>query len=327
MRQAGRYLPEYRAVRDRYDFLTLCRTPELAAKVTLQPLTAIGVDAAIIFSDIMVIPEAMGMGLQMVESKGPVLDSPIRSTSQIDALAIPDPSEKLDYVMEAIRLTRKELGNKSPIIGFAGAPWTLFSYMVQGQGSKDFRHPKTMVYQDPALAHRMLEKITLAVGDYLAAQIEAGADAVQIFDTWGGLLPPQNLEEFSLGYIARIIERLSTLDAPIIVFAKDCGYALTEISRTRCDVVSIDWKVNIGSARQEIGAAVALQGNLDPVVLYTSPERVAQEASLILKQYGMGEGHIFNLGHGILPDVPVENVKALVRAVGEQSPRYHTRES
>lgn len=324
MRQAGRYLPEYRAVRERYDFLTLCRTPELASEVTIQPVDIIGVDAAIIFSDIMVVPEAMGMNLELIESRGPVLEDPIRSAAQADALVIPDPVDKLRYMLDAITLTRKNLGGRVPLIGFAGAPWTLFSYMVEGEGSKNFRNAKAMLFSEPLLAHRMLEKITTAVAEFLAAQIEAGADAVQIFDSWGGNLAPGMFAEFSANYMTNIVERLHRYDVPVIVFALRCSQSLDILAGTGCDVLGIDWHISMAKAKHAVGAKVALQGNLDPAMLYAPPERIREGVREVLQGFGPGPGHIFNLGHGILPDVPVEHVKALVRFVKEESPRYHS---
>jgi uroporphyrinogen decarboxylase len=326
MRQAGRYLPEYRAVRDRYDFLTMVKTPELAAEVTVQPVDLIGVDAAILFSDIMTIPEAMGMSLEMVEGKGPVLGDPVRTASAVESLAVPDPSVELRYVLDAIRITQGELDGRVPLIGFSGSPWTLFTYMVEGSGSKNFVYAKTMVYREPQLARRLLSKITRAVGDYLIAQAEAGADALQIFDTWGGILTPGDYGEFSLDYMAHIVERLRPYDVPIIVFSKDCAYAAADVAAAGCDVVGVDWTADIGAVRETVGDGAALQGNLDPVLLFASPERIREGVVDVLARVarsGNGDAHVFNLGHGILPETPVDNVRALVRAVAEESPRYH----
>jgi len=326
MRQAGRYLPEYRAVRGRHDFRTMVPTPERAAEVTVQPVDLIGVDAAILFSDIMTIPEAMGMSLEMVESRGPVLGDPIRSAAQVEALAVPDPADELGYVLDAIRVTRASLGGRGPLIGFSGSPWTLFTYMVEGSGSRNFVHAKTMVYREPQLARRLLGKITRAVGDYLIAQAEAGADAVQIFDTWGGILTPADYKEFSLEYMAHIVERLRPYDLPIILFSKDCSYAAADIAAAGCDVVGVDWGADIGVVREAVGDSVALQGNLDPVLLFSTPDRIRDGVIDVLEKaatLGSGDGHVFNLGHGILPETPVANVRALVQAVAEESPRYH----
>ncbi|MBI5216024.1 MAG: uroporphyrinogen decarboxylase [Ignavibacteriae bacterium] len=324
MRQAGRYLPEYRAVRAKADFLTLCKTPELAAEVTIQPVDLVDVDAAIIFSDILVVPEAMGMELLVEENKGgPRFPSPLRSASDIEKLAIPDSNEKLKYVMDALRLTRQRLNGRVPLIGFSGSPWTLASYMVEGKGSKNFRFIKELIYNEPILAHKLLGKIASSVASYLNAQIEAGAQAVQIFDTWGGILTQDAFEEFSLRYIKQIIAELKHDGVPVIVFCKDCGHSLTKIASSGCDVVGLDWTIEIGQARTQVGDKVALQGNMDPTVLYAKPERIRQEVKNILSKYGKGTGHIFNLGHGILPDVPVEHVKEFVQAVKEESVIYH----
>lgn len=323
MRQAGRYLPEYRAVRDRYDFLTMVKTPELAAEVTVQPVELIGVDAAILFSDIMTVPEAMGMHLEMVENRGPVLSDPIRTAAAIDALAVPDPADELRYVTDAVAATRAALDGRVPLIGFSGSPWTLFAYMVEGSGSKNFVHAKTMAYREPELAHRLLAKIAGAVGDYLVAQVEAGADAVQVFDTWGGILTPGDYAEFSLQYMGRIVERLRPCGVPIILFSKDCSHSADAIAATGCDVVGVDWRADIGAVRNAVADRAALQGNLDPVLLFATPERIREGVADVLTRFGKGGGHVFNLGHGILPQTPVDNVRALIRAVAEVSPRFH----
>jgi uroporphyrinogen decarboxylase len=320
MRQAGRYLPEYRAVRAGTDFLTLCKTPELASKVSIQPVDILDVDACIIFSDILVVPEAMGMKLFMEEGKGgPRFEHPIRSRADIENLCIPDPNQELRYVMDALRLTRKNLNGRVPLIGFAGSPWTLAAYMVEGSGSKSFDILKELIVKHPADAHALLEKITASASAYLNAQIEAGAQAIQIFDTWGGLLQPENFKEFSLHYIEKTLAGVHHADVPAIVFCKDCGHSLEAISQTGCEVVGLDWTVDIGEARRMIGNSVALQGNMNPHVLYSSPEIIRKEAEVIINKFGNGTGHIFNLGHGILPDVPVEHAKALVQAVKELS--------
>jgi len=325
MRQAGRYLPEYRAVRAKVDFLTLCKTPELAAEVSIQPVDIIGVDACIIFSDILVVPEAMGMKLYVEEGKGgPRFDNPIRSRSDINNLAVPDPNRELKYVMDALRLTRKNLNNRVPLIGFAGSPWTLATYMVEGKGSKNFRAMKEMIYTHPKDAHVLLEKLARTVAAYLSAKIEAGAQAVQIFDTWGGILPPDEFREFSLRYIEQVLKLIKRNGAPTIVFCKDCGHSIEAIADTGCDVVGLDWSIDIARARMMIGSYAALQGNLDPTMLYAPPDRIREGVKKVLEKFGKGSGHIFNLGHGILPDIPVENAKAFVQAVKEESIRYHT---
>ena len=323
MRQAGRYLPEYRAVREKSDFLTMCKTPELATEVTLQPIDLIGVDAAIIFSDILVIPEAMGMELQMHEGKGPVFPKPIRSESDANELKIVDPTVDLKYVMDAISLTKKELNGRVPLIGFSGAPWTLLTYMVEGRGSKNFAEVKKMIYNNPKLAHKLLSMISDAVTDYLNAKIEAGADALQIFDTWGGILTPNDFNEFSLQYIQKIISKLKRKEEPVIVFAKGVHYNLEGLANIGADVIGLDWTMDLGKVRSQVGDKVALQGNLDPTKLYSSEDSIRKEATKILESFGKGSGHIFNLGHGILPDVPPANAKLLVDFVKEESKKYH----
>ncbi len=323
MRQAGRYLPEYRAVRQKYDFLTMCKTPELAAEVTLQPIDLIGVDAAIIFSDILVIPEAMGMHLEMHEGRGPVFPHPIRNEGDAKSLKKIDPGVDLKYVLDAVALTKKELNRRVPLIGFSGSPWTLLAYMVEGQGSKSFSKLKHLIYTNPELAHSLLDKIADAVAAYLCAKIEAGVDAVQIFDTWGGLLSQDDFEEFSLQYISKIISQVKEKEVPVIMFAKGVHFHLENLAASGADVLGLDWTMNIGDVRKKIGDKVALQGNLDPTVLYAGHAKIRAEAEKVLKSFGKGSGHIFNLGHGILPDVPPENLKALVDFVKAESGRYH----
>lgn len=324
MRQAGRYLPEYRAVRSKVDFLTLCKTPELAAEVTIQPVDLVDVDAAIIFSDILVVPEAMGMELFVEEGRGgPRFASRIENRADIMNLAVPDPADRLGYVMDALRLVRRELDGRVPLIGFSGSPWTLACYMTEGRGSKGFERTLGMLKESPADLHLLLDKLTGTVISYLRAKVEAGAQVLQIFDTWGGILPKEQFEEFSLRYIARIVSELPVAEVPVIVFCKDCGHSLREIAGTGCQVVGLDATVNIGKARQEIGEKVALQGNLEPRTLYAMPEVIRQEAGQILESFGNGTGHIFNLGHGILPDIPVDHVRELVRFIKQESETYH----
>lgn len=320
MRQAGRYLPEYRAVREKHDFLTMCKTPELAAEVTVQPIDIIGTDAAILFSDILVIPEAMGMHLELIESKGPVFDSPIRDAAAIDGLLTEGIVDRLGYVLDAIRVTKERLAGRVPLIGFSGSPWTLATYMVEGKGSKNFDVVKAFIYREPELAHRLLQKLADSVIGYLNAKIRAGCDAVQIFDTWAGILSPSDFEEFSLKYIRYICENLETNGAPVIVFAKGVS-SYKALAATRCDALGVDWTKEIGDVRAEIGGAKALQGNLDPTVLFAPKERIRQEVARVLASYGDGPGHIFNLGHGILPTTPVENAKYLVECLRELSAR------
>ena len=326
MRQAGRYLPEYRAIRAKVDFLTLCKTPELASEVSLQPVNIIGVDACIIFSDILVVPEAMGMKLFVEEEKGgPRFKNPIRTRADINTLAVPDPNRELKYVMDAVRLTRKNLNDRVPLIGFAGSPWTLATYMVEGEGSKNFRSIKELIYSNPKDAHVLLDKLARTVAAYLSAKIEAGAQAVQLFDTWGGILPPEEFKEFSLRYIEQVLKLIKRNGAPTIVFCNNCGHSIEAIADTGCDVVGLDWSIDIAKARMMIGSYTALQGNLDPAMLYTSPDRIREGVKKILEKYGEGSGHIFNLGHGILPDTPVEHAKTFVQAVKEESVKYHRR--
>jgi uroporphyrinogen decarboxylase len=323
MRQAGRYLPEYRAVREKSDFLTMCKTPELATEVTLQPIDLIGTDAAIIFSDILVIPEAMGMELEMIESKGPVFHKPIRNEQDAAQLKTIDPHKDLKYVLDAVSLTKKELNGRVPLIGFSGSPWTLLTYMVEGKGSKTFSEIKKLIYTNPKLAHSLLDKIAVAAADYLSAKIEAGADAVQIFDTWGGILSPSDYSEFSLQYITKIISMIKRDKEPVIVFSKGVHNNFPEIAASGADVVGLDWTMDMAKVKAEIGGKVALQGNLDPTVLYGTKERIKEEAEKVLASFGKGSGHIFNLGHGILPDIKPENLKTLVDYIKQESHRYH----
>ncbi len=323
MRQAGRYLPEYRAVREKADFLTMCKTPELAAEVTIQPVDIIGVDAAIIFSDILVIPEAMGLVLEMHEGKGPIFHNPVRDETGAKALMKIDPEKDLKYVMDAVKLTKKELDGRVPLIGFSGSPWTLLTYMVEGKGSKNFAHVKRLIYNNPGLAHRILEQITDAVAEYLSAKIEAGVDAVQIFDTWGGILSQHDFKEFSLSYIEKVISKINRQKEPVIVFAKGVHFNLQDLAGCGADVLGLDWTMDIGEVRRTIGDRVALQGNLDPTVLFAEKEVVRSEAKRVLESYGNGSGHIFNLGHGILPNMDPEKAKALVQFVKEESFIFH----
>jgi len=323
MRQAGRYLPEYRAIREKTDFLTLCKTPELAAEVTIQPVDLIGVDAAILFSDILVIPEAMGMKLEIVESRGPTFDNPVRSLDDLDRLQTDGLVERLKYVFDAIRLTKERLADRVPLIGFAGAPWTLATYMVEGKGTKNFDQIKRFIYNEPLAAHALLEKLSDAVVEYLNEKIRSGCDAVQIFDTWASVLSPTDLEEFSLRYISYICDRLETNGAPVIVFAKGV-YDINRLAGLKCDVIGIDWTIYIDAARDAAGGK-AIQGNLDPCVLFASKEKIEAEAERILERFGNRPGHIFNLGHGILPTTPPENAKFLVDRVKQLSVKYHER--
>lgn len=323
MRQAGRYLPEYRAVRKEVDFLTLCKTPQLAAEVTLQPVDLIGVDAAIIFSDILVIPEAMGMNLEIFEGKGPVFERPVETESDINKLIDIDPFIDLDYVLDAISMTKMELKNRVPLIGFSGSPFTLMTYMVEGRSSKNFAKVKNLIYTEPKLAHKLLTKLSKAVTAYLNAQIDAGADAVQIFDTWGGILSPELYLEFSLKYMKEIIAGIKSTHVPVIVFSKGIHHNLKSIVDTGADVIGLDWTMDLGQVRKELKGKVALQGNLDPTVLYSDEKVIKEEVKKVLKSYGEGTGHIFNLGHGILPDIDPAKAKFLVDTVKKESAKYH----
>ena len=325
MRQAGRYLPEYLETRKRAnDFLTLCKTPELACEVTLQPLARFDLDAAILFSDILTIPDAMGLGLYFSEGEGPKFKHPIRDAKAIEQLAIPDPNDELSYVMDAVSLIRRELDGKVPLIGFAGSPWTLATYMVEGGPSKNFSKIKGLMFDQPRLLFKLLEKITEAVTVYLNAQIAAGAQAIMVFDTWGGVLSSRDYMQFSLAYMQQIVENITNKDVPIILFTKDGNEWLENIAATGCDAVGLDWKLPIGLARQRIGDQVALQGNMDPCVLYASPDRIREEVASILASFGHGNGHVFNLGHGIHQHIDPENVAVFIDAVHSLSAKYHT---
>jgi uroporphyrinogen decarboxylase len=323
MRQAGRYLPQYREVREKADFLTMCKTPELAAEVTIQPIDIIGVDAAILFSDILVIPEAMGMKLEMIDSKGPKLFDPIRNADDVTKYKSIDPYRDLKYVLEAVSLTKKELNGKVPLIGFSGSPWTLLTYMVEGGGSKNFSEIKKFIYNQPNAAHKILNILADSIADYLSAKIESGVNAVQIFDTWGGILSPSEFLEFSLEYIIKIISKIKRTDEPVIIFAKGVHHNLEKLAYSGADVVGLDWTMNIGEVKNKLGGKVALQGNLDPAILYASKEKIKLETIKILESFGNGSGHVFNLGHGILPDVSSENAKFLVDTVKNESKKFH----
>ena len=326
MRQAGRYLPEYRATRQQAgSFLRLCKTPELACEVTLQPLRRFDLDAAILFSDILTIPDAMGLGLSIVENEGPRFERCIRNTADLNRLGDPDPETELRYVMDAMRLIRHELDNRVPLIGFAGSPWTLATYMVEGAPSKEFAHIKGMLYQDPGLLHALLRKLAQNVANYLTAQAAAGAQVLMIFDTWGGTLTPPAFREFSLAYMTDIIAALRTagVDAPVIVFTKGGGLWLEDIAASGCDAVGVDWTTDLRDARARVGDRVAVQGNLDPAILTAAPEVVRREAAAVLARYGSGPGHVFNLGHGIQPHADPDNLRVLVDSVHDLSRAYH----
>ena len=329
MRQAGRYLPEYLKTRaEAGSFMDLCQTPELACEVTLQPLRRFSLDAAIIFSDILTIPDVMGLKLYFVAGEGPKFEHPLQSADDIRKLPSPDVNESLGYVMDAISLTRRELGGKVPLIGFSGSPWTLATYMIEGGSSKTFSKAKKLIYQDPEIAHQLLEKLAVTVTDYLNAQIEAGAQAVQIFDTWGGALSAQAYQDFSLRYMAQIVSGLKRENegrrVPVILFSKGCNTQLERLADTGCDALGVDWTVSLSEARNRVGDRVALQGNLDPSVLLASKKVIRREVSETLNSFGQGAGHVFNLGHGITPDVDPENLSALISAVWELSPGFHS---
>lgn len=318
MRQAGRILPEYRKVRETAkDFKTLVKTPELATEVTLQPVDILGVDAAIIFSDILVIPEAMGLNYEMEEKKGPYFPKKISSLKDLNQLHIAQ-AEELDYVLQAIRLTKKELNGKVPLIGFAGAPWTIFSYMVEGHGSKTFSQAKKMLYTEPALSHKLLNMIAESTVNYLKGQIKAGADIVQIFDSWAGVLGPEQYEEFSLHYISQICDSIT--EVPKIIFAKGAFFARERMNELNCNVVGLDWNMGIEESRKLIPDKT-LQGNLDPCALYGSPDQVKTETKKMLAAFGPAK-HIANLGHGLYPDTEVDNVKCFIDTVKESVHSY-----
>ncbi len=328
MRQAGRYLPEYRKVRERAgSFMNLCTNPELACEVTLQPLRRFRLDAAILFSDILTIPDAMGLGLSFAEGEGPRFARPVRSEADIDRLPPIDPEDDLGYVMAAVRLIRRELDGAVPLIGFSGSPWTLATYMVEGRGSRDFRQVKTLLYDRPDLMRRLLDKLALAVADYLNAQIAAGVQAVMLFDTWGGVLPAEDYRDFALAAARRVRERLrlgtGETRVPAILFTKGGGQWLEWQADAGFDALGLDWTCDIGQARRRVGERVALQGNLDPVALYAAPDTIRGRVARVLESYGSGSGHVFNLGHGILPDVNPDHVTAMVEAVHELSPAFH----
>ena len=329
MRQAGRYLPEYLKTRaEAGSFMDLCQTPELACEVTLQPLRRFDLDAAIIFSDILTIPDVMGLKLYFVTGEGPKFEHPLRTADDIRKLPSPDVNESLRYVMDAISLTRKELDGKVPLIGFSGSPWTLATYMIEGGSSRTFSRAKKLIYQDPRLAHELLGKLAETVTDYLNAQIENGAQAVQIFDTWGGALSARAYQEFSLRYMEQIVSGLKRENegrrVPVILFSKGCNTQLEALADTGCDALGVDWTITLDEARSRVGDRVALQGNLDPSVLLADKKVIRREVNETLNSFGQGNGHVFNLGHGITPDVDPDNLSALISAVRELSPGLHS---
>ncbi len=312
MRQAGRYLPEYRAVRERVDFLTLCKTPQLATDVSLQPLARFGMDACIMFSDILILAEAMGASVAFTEA-GPVVSQPVRSMEQVDQLRIPDPAVDLSFALETLRRLRAALDNKAALIGFCGAPFTLAAYLVEGRGSKNFSLVKQLLYEQPATAHALLAKIAGATAEYVAAQINAGAQAVQVFDTWAGELSPDDYERFALPYQKLVVDRISSCAVPAILFVNGCAGVLDLMLRSGAKVLSIDWRIRLDAVRARAGSGVALQGNVDPAVLLSTPSAVSAAAREALRAAG-STGHILNLGHGILPHTPIECAQAFVDA-------------
>ncbi len=328
MRQAGRYLPEYRAIRQKAgDFMTLCKNPEYATEVTIQPLDRFDLDAAILFSDILTIPDAMGLGLYFSEGEGPRFKNPVRDKAAIDKLSVPDIGAELGYVMDAVSMIRRKLDGRTPLIGFTGSPWTLATYMVEGGSSKDYAKVKGMLYDQPLQLHRLLDVLARTIVEYLNAQIESGAQALMIFDTWGGVLTTRDYQEFSLRYMQQIIEGVNREHEgqriPLVIFSKGGNQWLEAQAETGADALGLDWTLDIGLARARVGDKVALQGNMDPCVLYASPERIRQEVAAILESYGAGSGHVFNLGHGIHQHADPEHVKIFVEAVHELSAPYH----
>ena len=328
MRQAGRYLPEYRQIRSEAgSFMNLCTNPELACEVTMQPLRRFKLDAAILFSDILTIPDAMGLGLYFAEGEGPKFDKVIATAADVEQLKRPDPSSSLAYVMDAVALIRKNLDGDVPLIGFSGSPWTLATYMVEGGSSKAFAKIKSMIYGDPQTAHRLLDKLADAVIDYLNAQIESGAQAVQIFDTWGGVLAPDLFRSFSLQYLEKIVNGLHrTYDGntiPVVLFCKGCNSQLEALADTDCDGLGVDWTISLAEARSRVGDRVSLQGNLDPAIMLTNPDIIEAQVKATLASFGSGHGHVFNLGHGITPEVDPHHMTVLTESVRQYSPAWH----
>ncbi|MCX7115209.1 MAG: uroporphyrinogen decarboxylase [Gammaproteobacteria bacterium] len=326
MRQAGRYLPEYRQVRAQAgDFLSLCKTPRLASEVTLQPLRRFSLDAAIVFSDILTIPDAMGLGLHFVEGEGPQFHQPLTRLESVESFKVDDIVQRVSYVMETIQLVRAQMPAELPLIGFSGSPWTLACYMVEGQSSRSFSRMLCEMYAHADETHRLLSWLADVVVLYLQAQIQAGVQAVMVFDTWGGLLNPANYRAFSLAYMQRIVDgiRRSSPDMPVILFTKGVGSSLVDLANIGPAAVGVDWTLDLQQVRAAVGDRVAIQGNLDPSVLLTSPQTIEREVMRVLDAFGHGSGHIFNLGHGITPDVPPEHVAVMVEAVHRLSPAFH----
>jgi len=323
MRQAGRYLPQYRELREKVTLLEAFHSPEIAAELTLQPVELLGVDAAIIYSDILLIPEALGMSLEYIPKKGPIFHDPLRSASEIEKLNLSsDFEERLSFVSESIGRVRAKLDNSKPLIGFTGSPWTLAVYMIEGESSKSFVNAKTFMYKEPDLFKKLLELLTQAVTRSLKMQIDAGADLVQLFDSWAGLLNPQQFLDISLASMREVIKNLNST-VPVILFAKGAGHSMDILADSGADCLGIDWGSSLSESRNIVNNRVTLQGNLDPVVLLSDPEMVREETKKVLWSYGEGNGHIFNLGHGILPETPVENVKTMIETVKSESPKFH----
>ena len=317
MRQAGRFLPEFMAIRDKYDFFTRCRTPELASEITVQPIRRFGMDAAILFSDILVIPQAMNIEVQMKPNFGPHIPNPVRDQLAVDNVVVPDVDVELDYVMEAIKATKEKLNNEIPLIGFAGSPWTILCYVVQGQGSKTFDKAKEFCFTNPVAAHQLLQKITDTTIAYLKAKVKAGVDAVQIFDSWGGMLSPIDYQEFSWQYINQIIEALKD-EAPVIAFGKGCWFALQDMAKSNASALGVDWTITPQNARYLSGGNITLQGNFDPARLLSPPAEIKKMVTKMINDFGKDK-YIVNLGHGILPNIPLDNAKAFIDAVKEYS--------
>lgn len=329
MRQAGRYLPEYRQLRaEAGSFMDLCTNPELACEVTLQPLRRYPLDAAILFSDILTIPDAMGLGLYFTPGEGPAFRKPVRSETDVKALPIPDPNQELKYVTDAVSTIRRELKGEVPLIGFSGSPWTLATYMVEGGTTKNFSEVKGLMYKEPAVMHQLLDKLADSIIVYLNAQVESGAQALMVFDTWGGVLSPRDYQEFSLRYMQKIVDGLKRehegQQIPVTLFTKGGGAWLDIMAATGCDCLGVDWTTDLADARAKVAGKVALQGNMDPSILYASDERIREEVATILASYGKGSGHVFNLGHGIHQTVEPEKAGVFIQSVHELSKAYHT---
>ena len=313
MRQAGRHLPEYMALREKYDFFTRCQTPELASEITVQPIRRYQMDAAILFSDILVIPQAMGIDVELKPGFGPLLPNPVRDQKGVDAAIIPDVHEALGYVMDAIKMTKEMLNDEIPLIGFAGSPWTILCYTVQGQGSKTFDKAKEFCFTQPKAAHQLLQKITDTTIEYLKAKVAAGVNAVQVFDSWGGMLSPTDYNEFSLQYINQIVAALK-YHAPVIVFGKGCWFALNDMAKSGASALGVDWTCSPRNARYLSGGQITLQGNFDPSRLLSPPEKIKEMVTQMIREFGKDK-YVVNLGHGILPNIPIDNVVAFVEAV------------